>query len=164
MVSRVSNYKHLTLLLLLGLGFVPALGIIPAVLAPTVTPQGPGMSTATRLTVATTFVVIGAVIAGYVVRTVPASLELADTLTVHYLLSKRAVLPNQVTNVSVEDRSVTMKSHGSLPMTAEDTILTIRFVDGSELSLSAPKNVAAEFQAAAQCWRQSVSGGSTGKC
>jgi hypothetical protein len=163
MANRVSNSKHLTLLLLLGLGLVPALGIVVAVLAPSETPQGPGMSTTTRLAVATAFVVIGLVIAGYVVRTVPARLELADTLTIHYLLRKRVVPPGQVTDVSVEDRNVTLKSSGSLPMTAKDTLVTIRFADGSELSLSLPKGIAVGLQAAAQRWRQGASDGGPGR-
>ncbi len=163
MVTRVGNYKHLTLLLLLGMAVIPALGIVPAVLAPTETPQGPGMSTTTRITVATTAVVIGLAITIYVVRTVPAHLELADTLTIHYLLHKRLVPLDQVTNVTVEDRSITMKSSGSLPMTAEDTIVEFRFADGSKLSLSVPKGIAVEVQAAAQRWCQTVSGGSSGR-
>ncbi len=163
MAICVSNRKHLTLLLLLGLAVVPALGIIPAVLAPTQTPQGPGMSTTTRVAVATTFVVIGLVIASYVARTVPARLELADTLTVHYLFHKRVVPPDHVTNVSVEDRSVTVKSSGSLPMTAEDTIVEIHFADGSTLSLSVPRSIAVEFQTAAQSRCQRPSGGSSGQ-
>lgn len=42
-------------------------------------------------------------------------------------------------------------------MTANDTMLTIHFADGAELSLSLPKGIAHSFPAAVQRWRQCAS-------
>lgn len=59
-----------------------ALGIIPAKLALSQTPHGPGLGVVAIDVVLTIFVAIGLTITAYAVRKVPAHLELGDRLTV----------------------------------------------------------------------------------
>jgi HEAT repeat protein len=151
-LSHLSNRKHLTLLLLLGLVLVPAIGITPVVLIPWSVPPGPGASKTTLLIFAGVFVIGGLAIIAYAVRAVPARLELTDTLKVQYLFRTRAFRPDQVADVFVKDRSVTLETHAGLPLTAKDTILTIGFLDGSSLSLSVPASAATEFQTVVESW------------
>ena len=65
---------------------------------------------------------------------------------IHYAFRTREVTADQVASVSVEDRNVDVQSRGSITMSAKDTLLVLRFTDGSELSLSVPQQLANEFR------------------
>jgi hypothetical protein len=154
-MNSVSNRKQLFLRLLLGAVFVPGFGIIPAILIGIVPPaHGPPWSTPGRITLAATFVAIGAALSVYAIWKIPVGVELSEALTVHYVFRNRAIRADQIRDVSVKDRSVTLRSPGSLPMTANDTLLTICLLDNWQLTLSLPPATAAAFRHTVLRWCQ----------
>jgi hypothetical protein len=159
-MAHLDNSGQLRLRLALALILLPALGIIPTILAPTQTPNGPGMAVSTRVFVAASFVLIGLAVARHFTRTVPSHIKLTDDLTIRYLFQREEAVPlDQIVAVTVDDRSVRLKSHDSLPMTAKDAVLTIRLSNGRELSVSVPRQSAHDFQADAEvCLKERESG------
>jgi hypothetical protein len=154
-MNSVDNRKHLFLRLFLGSILVPAFGIVPAILTAVVPPvHGPPWSVSARLAFAGAFVAAGAAICVYALWKVPVRVDLSDVMTVRYVFRTWTIRADEIRDVTIEDRSVTLRSRGSLPMTAQDTLLTIRLTDGQKLTLSLPPATAVDFRNTVLRWRQ----------
>ncbi len=150
----VSNRKQLVLFIFLGVVLVPSLGIVPVVVAPARTPNGAAQSATVMVAFPAVFLLAGIALTAYALRRCPDRFAFSDTLTIHYLFHKRVVPRVDVVDASSEDRAVTLGGHGgSVPLTANDTAVSVRLTDGSQLSWRLPKETAAEFNYALQRWR-----------
>ncbi len=152
MPEQVSNRRVLYMFLFLGLVLVPSLGIIPVIFAPKEGRDGQPISTTKLVTFPAVFIVAGLGFTAYALRRSPVCFVFGEALTVRYLFHERVIEPEQITKTSIVDRSSKVGGHGTIPLTAEDSVVAIYLTDGSKLSWGVSKRTASRFNYVMDRW------------
>jgi hypothetical protein len=154
MPEQVSNRRVLYMFLLLGLVLVPAVGIISAVFAPREGRDGKPVSTTTLVTFPAMFIAAGLAFTTYAARRCPVYFEFADALTVRYLFHTQVIERGQIAETSNVARSTTAGGHGTIPLTAEDSVVAVHLADGSKRSWGVSKGTGERFNFVMSRWLQ----------
>ena len=88
---------------------------------------------------------LGLLLIVYVVKRVPISITLGDGVNVHYAFRSRCYTYAEVRSASLEDRKIKLGGHGSIPMTADETIFRMEFKSGPPVKISLNPSMASRF-------------------
>lgn len=148
----ISNLRSLLMFLFLGLVLLPALGILPPALAPDDLPGGKKSSLAFDILFAAVFVVAGLAVTAYALRRCPTRFVFADDLHVCYVFHTRVFPRDQIAATDTADRSTTLRSTGSIPLTSQDSVVSLNLKDGSKLAWGVSRETAARLGHALYLW------------